>query len=491
MSKTNEKLKKRTIAAMLLIVMLAGMSCGSDAGENETKTNGTEPEETTSVETEKPFADDLGEYDFGGADCTFLVREPRAADLFPESGNGDVVNDALYDRTIKIQERFNVNVKSVAIEDTANFWNKTLSGDVMSGSGDYDVVMPDYWWGCETLGLFTDLNTLDEIDFSKPYWCAGWNDNAEIDGHIYNAVGYLSLDLVKNNMCVFFDQKLISDFSLEDPYTLVEEHKWTIDKLKEMSDVVLSDLNGDGIYDWANDRIGFGTGKHFANGLSYGCSVKMITNEEGDYKYTFMNDTFVEKYKKLYDLLNHTESVKYDDCGGTSGMGYGLNPGFKADRILFLGTAIRTTEDMRDMTGDYGIIPYPLYDENQKNYFTYNLGTAYMSILITAKNLEMSAVMLEALNAENYKSVIPEYLDTALKGKYSRDEKTAEMIDLVNESAYFDFAFVNASSGTATWVGANLLYGSENIASTYEKERVSLDKKLEALLEMYRNQAES
>ena len=484
-------MKKRTIAAMLLIVMLAGMSCGSDADGAETKTNNTEIEETTSAETEKPFADDLGEYDFGGADCTFLVRETRVTDLFPESGNGEVVNDALYDRTIKLQERFNVNVKSVAIEDSANLWNKTLSGDVMSGSGDYDVVMPDYYWGCETLGLFTDLNTLDEIDFSKPYWCAGWNDNADIDGHIYNAVGYLSLDLVKNNMCVFFDQKLIGDLRLEDPYTLVEDHKWTVDKLREMSDAALSDLNGDGEYDWENDRIGFGTGSHFANGLMYACDVKMITKEDGDYKYTFMNDTFVEKYQKLYDLLKHTESVKFDDCNGTSGMGYNLYPGFKADRILFLGTAIRTTEDMRDMTGDYGIIPYPLYDENQKNYVTYNLGTAYMSVLITAKNPEMSAVMLEAMNAENYKSVIPEYLDTALKGKYSRDEKTAEMIDLVNESAYFDLAFVNASTGTATWIGYQLLHGSENIVSTYEKSRVSLDQKLESLLDIYSGQAES
>ena len=211
----------------------------------------------------------------------------------------------------------------------------------------------------------------------------------------------------------------------------------------------------------------------------------MITNENDEYRYTFMNDSFVEKYSKLYKLLRETESVKYDDCGGASGMGYGLYPGFRADRILFLGTAIRTTEDMRDMTGDYGIIPYPLYDENQKDYITYNLGTAYMSVLLSAKNPEMSAVMLEALNAENWKNVIPAYLDTALKGKYSRDEKTAGMIDLVNSASYFDFAFVNASTGTATWVGWNLLNGDENIASKYESARVSLDTKLENLLELY------
>lgn len=476
-------MKKQLISVLLLITTLAGMSCGSGSGAADTMDSDSTG--TTAPETEKPFADDLGEYDFNNADFTLLVRETRVDDLFPESSTGDVVNDALYDRAMKIQERFNVNIKTVTLPDKGDAWNTALAGDVMSGSGDYDVVMPDYYWGCETRGYFLDLLTFDEIDFSKPWWCAGWNDNAEIYGHIYNAVGSLSLDLVKNNMCVFFDSKLIGDLGLEDPYKLVEEHRWTVDKLREMSDAALSDLNGDGVYDWENDRIGFGTGSHFANGLIYACGVKMITNENDEYRYTFMNDSFVEKYSKLYKLLRETESVKYDDCGGASGMGYGLYPGFRADRILFLGTAIRTTEDMRDMTGDYGIIPYPLYDENQKDYITYNLGTAYMSVLLSAKNPEMSAVMLEALNAENWKNVIPAYLDTALKGKYSRDEKTAGMIDLVNSASYFDFAFVNASTGTATWVGWNLLNGDENIASKYESARVSLDTKLENLLELY------
>lgn len=484
-------MKRKIIALLLLVSMLSGMSCGSvtDGSGTETDVSGTDGPVT--AETEKPFLDDLGEYDFGGRDVAFLIRETRRTDLFPEESNGEVVNDALFDRTQKIQERFNVNVKTVALSDDGNLWNKTLSGDVMSGSGDYDVVMPDYYWGCETRGFFMDLKTLDAIDFTKPWWCAGWNDNAEIYGHIYNAVGYLSLDLVKNNMCVFFDSKLINDLGLEDPYTLVEEHRWTVDKLMEMSDAALADLNGDGMYDWENDRIGFGTGSHFANGLIYACGERMITKEGDDYKYTFMSDAFVEKYQKLYKLLNQTESVKFDDYGGKSGMGYDLYPGFKADRLLFLGTAIRTTDDMRDMTGDYGIIPYPLYDEDQKDYVTYNLGTAYMSVLITAKDPEMSAVLLEAMNAENYKSVIPEYLDTALKGKYSRDEKTTEMIDLINDSAYFDFAFVNASTGTATWVGYNLLHVGENISSIYEKSRVTLDSKLETLLDMYKEQTDA
>ena len=52
---------------------------------------------------------------------------------------------------------------------------------------------------------------------------------------------------------------------------------------------------------------------------------------------------------------------------------------------------------LRDMEIDYGIIPMPKMDDSQEDYVTYNFGTYYMAILLTAANPEMSAVMLEAL----------------------------------------------------------------------------------------------
>ena len=46
------------------------------------------------------------------------------------------------------------------------------------------------------------------------------------------------------------------------------------------------------------------------------------------------------------------------------------------------------------MKTDFGIIPTPMLDDSQENYVTYNLGTYYMAILKTAKDPQMSAVML-------------------------------------------------------------------------------------------------
>ena len=47
----------------------------------------------------------------------------------------------------------------------------------------------------------------------------------------------------------------------------------------------------------------------------------------------------------------------------------------------------------------------------------------------------------EVLCAESYKSVYPAYYDTALKGKYSTDQETADMVELIMAGRMFDFSF--------------------------------------------------
>ena len=471
------------IAALLVIAQLA--ACGETAGDQTVTTTADDTEPVTT-----DVFEGIGGKTYDGREFNFLIRETEIDDYFIEAETGDVLDDAVYKRNRMVEDRFDIEISPIKIDAS---WNArstyigTMRNSVMSGSGEYDLI--DGYAAVIGDGfadhLFLNLHDVPNLRLDEAWWSSLVESELTVNGKLYAMTGDLAINMWSNLFALYFNKQTVEEFKRESPYDLVKSGKWTFDEFTKLAKLGLSDLNGDGVYDWENDRIGFGTGSHFANGLIYACGVKMITNENDEYRYTFMNDSFVEKYSKLYKLLRETESVKYDDCGGTSGMGYGLYPGFRADRILFLGTAIRTTEDMRDMTGDYGIIPYPLYDENQKDYITYNLGTAYMSVLLSAKNPEMSAVMLEALNAENWKNVIPAYLDTALKGKYSRDEKTAGMIDLVNSASYFDFAFVNASTGTATWVGWNLLNGDENIASKYESARVSLDTKLENLLELY------
>ena len=143
---------------------------------------------------------------------------------------------------------------------------------------------------------------------------------------------------------------------------------------------------------------------------------------------------------------------------------------------------------LRDSELDFGIVPYPKYDENQKEYITYNFGTYYMAIPTSASNPEMSAVILEALNAESYNTVKDAYYEVNMKVKFSRDETTQRMLDIIVDTEYFDFTFVNesATDHIVMYFFGEVTSHNENIASAYERRQKSFQNKLEKLFETYK-----
>lgn len=470
--------------AFLLVVslVLSVYSC-EDSIENDTEVI----TETTTPETEKPYLDNLGEYNFDGADFTMLVRETRVNDIAPDEATGDVVSDAIYNRNVKIAERFNVNILVETLSDDSNMWNSTLDGEVMAGSDAYDVVMPDYWWGCETRGLFLDLHDYDDIfEFDQPWWTAGWNDNAEIYGQLYSAVGSMSLDIFKNQNVIFFNKELVDSLKLGNIYEIVESGDWVLDRFNEFIALGSSDINGDGELTLGDDQLGYACALQAGRAMLASAGMQIATRaEDGAWEYNFMNERFVDRYGAIFNLINNNKSVIYDTTQSLENI-------FKGGRLLFLGASIGSTDLLRDMEIDYGIIPMPKMDESQENYVTYNYGTSYSAILLTAGNPEMSAVMLEALNAESYKSVVNVYYDTALKDKYSRDEESRKMIDLINSNCFFDFTFVNETSTDhiVMWFFDQIVNKQEGIMSLYEGRRAGYEQKLATLLETYRNNAE-
>ena len=85
-----------------------------------------------------------------------------------------------------------------------------------------------------------DLNTLDYLDFNKPWWNQSWNSNTEISGKLYSCVGYLCLDLLRNTEIVYFNKGMIDDFKFENPYDLVANNKWTLEKVLQMGEAASS-----------------------------------------------------------------------------------------------------------------------------------------------------------------------------------------------------------------------------------------------------------
>jgi hypothetical protein len=99
------------------------------------------------------------------------------------------------------------------------------------------------------------------------------------------------------------------------------------------------------------------------------------------------------------------------------------------------------SDELKNMTDTYGIIPIPKLDEQQDQYYTFlhDQFTAF-GIISTVKEdkLQMMGAVLEAMASESYKSVVSVYYDLALKYRYAKDEESGRMLDLIYSSIYID-----------------------------------------------------
>ena len=476
-------------AALLALLSIASLAaCGSDSTGAKT-TDTAAGGDTTAAVTEpvKPdHLDSLGEYDYGGETYNMLVREWKVNDILVDDAIGEVYNDAVYARNQKIEERFNIDFTMQTLPEDGATWNKQLGASVMANDGAYDVVMPDYWWGCETGGFFLNmLDYADIMDFSQPWWTSGWNNNAEIYDQMYSAVGSLCTDIYSNTIAVFFSKTLINSLDMDSPYDLVRNRTWTLEKMKEMSAQSSADLNGDGVLNLETDQYGMFFDLQSGRALLPSSGWKTSTKQEdGSYAYEFWGDDFVALYDEIYDIIWNMESVSYKGDNAANA--------FKNDRLLFFMQGIGVSANLRDMETDFGIVPYPLRNEDQEDYISYNFGTFYLAIPKSASDPEMSAVILEALNAETYNTVKDAYFEINMKEKFSRDADTQEMLDMIIDNLRFDFTFVNesATDHIVMYFFDQIAAKNKNVTSAYEKKEKAFQKRLEKLFETYADSVE-
>ncbi|MGN1346522.1 MAG: hypothetical protein ACI4V1_07030, partial [Eubacteriales bacterium] len=145
-------------------------------------------------------------------------------------------------------------------------------------------------------------------------------------------------------------------------------------------------------------------------------------------------------------------------------------------------------EVLRTMTVDFGILPYPKMDETQERYYTTVLeNVTAMGILTTTKDLEMSGIVMEAMAAYGNKEISPAYYEVALKSKYARDEESAEMLNIIKASTWYDFGYINSTSlGGINSFFQTVVEKDQEIVSYWESQKNVVNAGLESLLEAYR-----
>ena len=144
---------------------------------------------------------------------------------------------------------------------------------------------------------------------------------------------------------------------------------------------------------------------------------------------------------------------------------------FANGQILFLTAIIMHAPNyMRDMEDTYIALPMPKYDETQQSYYTIISPASSMvfGIPSSVSDKEFASVIFDALSYEGNQKVIPAFFEASMKKKYSRDQLTAQVFDLLRESTYIDFGIVyDGNVGMSTLISSMMSKKSTDFASSY------------------------
>lgn len=404
---------------------------------------------------------------------------------------GDVVDDAIYARNAAVEERFNTKL----IYQIFNGYSAGLAGvktalseSVMSGSGDYDLMVGSVAYVTQRIAdnLFTDLKSLPYIDLNKPWWHGYVNKELELFGKLYLGAGYFGMLSMSWSVVTFFSKKAAEDFSLENMYETVNNGTWTMEKLLSLSEKVTEDLYGDGKFN-EQDRVGLMSTWDYMAFL--GTSMDYYYTErdgEGVITLTRANEKIIKINEYLFNCYKSDSYLDGNDIKPTVDVYTDMRNAFASDHALFMIHRLEFSEkaEMRNME-QYGIIPTPKYDETQDRYIT-PVVNEVAGIPYVVHDFEISSILLEELTAETYRTVRPAYFDIALMRKYSRDDDSNVMLDMIMKSTSTDFAYMFLDA-----IGSDLFYAigkEENYASwmatNESKYSASIKKYIEKIKEM-------
>ncbi len=430
--------KKQIFCALLVALLVSLTACG---GAETTETTGGDAEnpgavETPVAETELSLA--FGSEDNGGIDFTVLTTVHAEYEYVVEELSGEVVNDAVFGRNQAVEELLGLKLNFVvepghwADKDT---FNGLIKNSVMAGDSAYDLVngvtvcvIP-----VAADGLFLNAADLSYVDFDNPWWVQGMMDNLAIGGKLFGFIGDASLSLYKDLSVMYFNKDMLNNYSLEDPYAMVKEGTWTIDKLFGMVEIISSDLDGDGKMNKDTDQFGY-IG-HYVPQRAFQTATEMKIFEfdaDGNPSVATLAERDVGVYDKLNGWLMNRNLIYAVDVGDHKE----LSVIFENGRALFMLDFLYDTEYLRDMNDDFGIVPMPKADEEQQNYHT-QIGTSTSMFFVpkTTASPDLTSKVCESLSYYSSKNVVPAYYEVALKDKYTRDEVVQEMLEIIRQSA--------------------------------------------------------
>ena len=441
------------LAALMLSSMLMACSDNSnnDDTTDDTTVTPTQTDDTTPGDTTNATHDENGylldslpdDLDFGGDTIGILHWDSEEPEFDMEDITGDIVNDAIFNRNQQVEKRLNITFEFTEQKgsnsyraDFLNFVQKSYQ----AGEKAYDIIgnYSRTSGMLATNGLLYNMNGLPYLDFEKPWWPQRMLETQAIGDKLYFISGDASTCLIHMAYGVYYNKDMLEQHQLEDPQQLVLEHKWTQDKLIEMSTGLYDDLNANNTVDNA-DRFGFSSIFYHLDAFYTGSGLRLV-DHDAEKSLVISPDFTSEKCINIVEKLGawcQTDDVLLDSEASYQAAFYNGNALFCQNRLVM------ASRFLRDVPFSYGVLPTPLYDEAQEEYISV-VGNPYTNYCIMAdcETPERSAAIIEAWGSAAYRLTTPAIFENNMKVKYSEDNINAQMFDIVRDTIAFDLSRV-------------------------------------------------
>ena len=485
-------IKKFLALAALCPVLALSFSCAgekNDRPQNAPGENGTEDRTVANGGPQGEILPELPEAGFGGAEFRLLLSGWSGVDFeCEEESSGDRLNDAIYQRNLGIEEKYDIAIKTVRLDPFDSFEPSSDSyrKAARSGSDEYDA-----FFGIQQYSLVDSMEglnveygeSLPYIDLNKPWWDSGILEVCYGD-KVYFAAGDITHSTLGYTTLLIFNKNLFNESGLEYPYQSVKDGTWTYDKFVGMIKDLSRDLNGDGKMDYRDDLY---TIAGWQYELPYNFHTvlggnEVIKNKDGYPEIDIFSEKSMAAIDKILDL--------FSEFGGFyNNKNYGDDRTmFKDRRLYFMDVRMFEIEryDFRSMEDDFGMIPHSKLDLETPYYtqLVNNNVVTVTTVPVTNARLEMTSILLEALAYEGWKTISPEYKEVLLMTKLTRDDDSADMFEYIWGHRTYRYgleAFNNTLN--ASVIGR----GDRSYVSTYEKLVSKAETEIENIKEFFFN----
>ncbi|MBQ4290002.1 MAG: hypothetical protein II719_02290, partial [Clostridia bacterium] len=242
---------------------LIASSCGSETDQSPASGEGSSSVPASEPESGEASSDlrysipepELPELDFGGEPFTVYLGSlstssdnyytestlfPAVSFVWTENLNGEIVNDAVFNRNLAAEQRFNVKITPLVTERYPNEL-------VMAGETSMDLVMANGWAMSKVVaeGPWMNLIGFPYLNLEAEYWSPRCLEGTVVDGIVFMMPSDFCLDPLANTGVLFFNKRILEENDLQNPYDLVHSDTWTLENFLRLVASVGRDLNGD------------------------------------------------------------------------------------------------------------------------------------------------------------------------------------------------------------------------------------------------------